>query len=155
MMSDVFDLTSKDNFRHWTPVTVRFSDQDPLQHVNNVAYATYFEAARTMFLGGLLNTDESAEIDFILVRLVIDFVKETHYPNTVHVGTRVIKLGTKSITTGYGCFVGDDCVATSESVNVFFSTVERKSVAIPDAVRTSLEADPMQEHNISGYSRNH
>lgn len=154
-MSDVFDLTSKDSFRHWTPVTVRFSDQDPLQHVNNVAYATYFEAARTMFLGGLLNTDESVEIDFILVRLVIDFVKETHYPNTVHVGTRVIKLGTKSITTGYGCFVGDDCVATSESVNVFFSTVERKSVAIPDAVRTNLEADPMQEYNNSGYSRNH
>lgn len=154
-MRDVFDLTSRDSFRHWTPVSVRFSDQDPLQHVNNVAYAAYFEAARTMFLGGLSNTDENPEIDFILVRLVIDFIKETHYPNTVHVGTRVIKLGTKSITTGYGCFVGDDCVATSESVNVFFSTVERKSVAIPDAVRTNLEADPMQEHNNSEYSRNH
>ena len=130
-MNDAVDLTNRDSFRHWTPVTIRFSDQDPLQHVNNVAYAAYFEAARTMFLGGLLNA------------------------NTVEVGTRVSKLGTKSITTGYGCFVGDECVATSESVNVFFSTVERKSVAIPDAVRAKLEADPMQEHNKSGYSRNH
>lgn len=154
-MHDVVDLTKKDSFRHWTPVTVRFSDQDPLQHVNNVAYATYFEAARTMFLGGLLKADENVGIDFVLARLVIDFIKETHYPNTVHVGTRVIKLGNKSITTGYGCFVGDECIATSESVNVFFSTVERKSVGIPDAVRADLEADPMQEHRNSGYSRNH
>lgn len=154
-MSEVVDLTKKDSFRHWTPVTVRFSDQDPLQHVNNVAYAAYFEAARTMFLGGLLNAEENVGIDFILARVVIDYLKETHYPNTVHVGTRVSKLGTKSITTGYGCFVGDDCVATSESVNVFFSTIERKSVAIPDAVRANLEADPMQEHNKSGYSRNY
>ena len=154
-MKDVVDLTSKDNFRHWTPVTIRFSDQDPLQHVNNVAYASYFEASRTMFLGGLLNTDDRAGIDFILARLVINYLKETHYPNTVDVGARVIKLGNKSITTGYGCFVGDECVATSESVNVFFSTVERKSVGIPDAVRTSLEADPMQEHSNIGYSRNH
>ena len=52
-MNDAVDLTNRDSFRHWTPVTIRFSDQDPLQHVNNVAYAAYFEAARTMFLGGL------------------------------------------------------------------------------------------------------
>ncbi|MZR31558.1 acyl-CoA thioesterase [Sneathiella litorea] len=154
-MNDVVDLTNKDSFRHWTPVTIRFSDQDPLQHVNNVAYASYFEAARTMFLGGLLDADERVGIDFILARLVIDYLKETHYPNTVDVGARVIKLGTKSITTGYGCFVGDACAATSESVNVFFSTAERKSVGIPDAVRTNLEADPMQEHTKSRYSRNH
>ena len=131
------------------------TDQDPLQHVNNVAYAAYFEAARTMFLGGLLNSEENEGIDFVLARLVIDFVKETHYPNTVDVGARLSKIGTKSITTGYGCFVGNECVATSESVNVFFSTVERKSVTIPDAVRANLEADPMQERNKSGYSRNH
>jgi acyl-CoA thioester hydrolase len=154
-MNDVVDLTNKDSFRHWTPVTIRFSDQDPLQHVNNVAYAAYFEASRTMFLGGLLDAGENVGIDFILARVVIDFVKETHYPNTVDVGARVHKLGTKSITTGYGCFVGDECVATSESVNVFFSTIERKTVTIPDSVRANLLADPMQEHNKRGYGRNH
>ena len=31
------DLTDRANFSHWTPVTIRFSDQDPLGHVNNVA----------------------------------------------------------------------------------------------------------------------
>lgn len=153
MTNDTIDLRSRTSFRFWTPVTIRFSDQDPLGHVNNVAYAAYIEAARTMFLGGLLDPEQNAGIDFILARVVIDYVKESHYPNTVDVGARVLKLGTKSITTGYGCFIGDDCVATSESVNVFFSPVEHKTVPIPDTVRANLEADPMQEHNKRGYAR--
>lgn len=153
MENDTLDFKDRTSFRFWTPVTIRFSDQDPLGHVNNVAYAAYIEAARTMFLGGLLDPDENPGIDFILARVVIDYIKETHYPGTVDVGGRVLKLGTKSITTGYGVFVGDDCVATSESVNVFFSATERKTVAIPDRVRANLEADPMQEHNNRGYVR--
>jgi len=153
MKNDTLDLKDRTSFRFWTPVTIRFSDQDPLGHVNNVSYAAYIEAARTMFLGGLLDPEENTGIDFILARVVIDYIKETHYPGTVDVGGRVIKLGTKSITTGYGVFVGDECVATNESVNVFFSTTERKTVAIPDSVRANLEADPMQEHNKRGYNR--
>jgi len=149
------NLNERASFRHWTPVTVRFSDQDPLNHVNNVAYAAYVEAARTMFLGGLLDPEEHKGIDFILARVVIDYLKETYYPNTIDVGARVIKLGTKSITTGYGCFVDEDCVATSEAVNVFFSMAERKTIAIPDSVRATLDADPMQEHNDTGYVRNY
>lgn len=153
MNTENINLKSRDSFRYWTPVTIRFSDQDPLGHVNNVAYAAYIEAGRTMFLGGLLDPEENAGIDFVLARVVIDYVKETHYPGTVDVGMRVIKLGNKSITTGYGVFVGDDCVATCESVNVFFSVAERKTVRIPDTVRANLEADPMQEHNQRGYIR--
>jgi acyl-CoA thioester hydrolase len=106
-----------------------------------------------MFLGGLLNPDDNPGIDYVLARVVIDYVKETHYPGTVDVGGRVTKVGTKSITSGYGVFVGDQCVATSESVNVFFSLRERKTIAIPDNVRADLESDPMREHNQRGYRR--
>ena len=38
------DLTRRDAFDHWTPVTLRFSDQDSLGHVNNVAYAAFVAA---------------------------------------------------------------------------------------------------------------
>ena len=153
MENDTLDLKDRTSFRFWTPVTIRFSDQDPLGHVNNVAYAAYVEAARTMFLGGLLDPVENPGIDFILARVVIDYIKETHYPGTVDVGGRVLRLGTKSISTGYGVFAGDECVATCESVNVFFSANERKTVAIPTTVRANLEADPMQENNTRGYVR--
>ena len=41
-------------FRHWTPITIRFSDQDSVGHVNNVSYAAYFEAGRIDFMSRVL-----------------------------------------------------------------------------------------------------
>ena len=155
MNTEDISLKAADNYRFWTPVTIRFSDQDPLGHVNNCAYAAYIEASRTMFLGSLLDTDSEPDIDFSLASVTIDYLKEMHYPGTVDVGGRVLRLGNKSITTGFGVFLGDNCVATSTSVNVFFSTTQRVAMPIPDNVRSRLEADPMLESLDGSYTRQH
>jgi len=155
MSADDIALNIADSYRFWTPVTIRFSDQDPLGHVNNCAYAAYIEAARTMFLGHLLTPQSEPDIDFSLASLKIDYLKEMRYPGTVDVGGRVLRLGNKSITTGFGVFLGTDCVATSISVNVFFSTRKRVSTPIPDDVRARLTADPMLENLDGTYLRQH
>ena len=141
-----FDLTKRATFGMFTPVTIRFSDTDMLGHVNNVATAAYFEAGRCelfyklMAEGGLTERGKAATIDFVLARAAIDFKKEFFYPGTVEVGSRFTRLGNRSITSGYGLFIGDTCHATAECVNVFFDLVQRASVAPPAAVRTLLEA---------------
>lgn len=141
-----FDLTRRDTYRHFTPVTIRFSDTDMLGHINNVAIAAYFEAARCelfyelMREGGLAQRGgEGARIDFVLARVAIDFKREFFYPGSVEVGARFTRLGNRSITTGYGLFLGDTCQATSEAVNVFFDLDTRQPVAPPPAVRRLLE----------------
>ena len=154
-MNEPINLRVKDNFRFWTDVTVRFSDQDPLGHINNVAYAAYIEAGRTMFLGGLITGEQHASFDFILANVNIDYVKEAYYPGIINVGTRVIRLGTKSITTGYGLFLKDTCLATSQSTNVFFDTVKRCTVEIPNDVRKALVNDPLQGAQAGMYTRNY
>jgi len=153
MLDDNIALNSADSYRFWTPVTIRFSDQDPLGHVNNCAYATYIEAARTGFLGLLLDPEAEPNIDFTLASLKIDYLNEIHYPGTVDVGARILRLGNKSLTSCFGVFLGETCVATSESVNVFFSTTMRKSMPMPDHVRARLEADPMMEKLGESYRR--
>jgi len=110
-------------------------------HVNNVAFAAYIEAARTMLIQGLLNKFNHQSLDFILARVVIDYKRELHYPGTVDVGARLIKLGSKSLTSGYGVFLGDTCVATAESVNVFYDMAERKSVVPPEDVKEAVKAE--------------
>ena len=62
-----------------------------------------------------------------MARLVIDFRRELHYPGAVEVGSRLTRLGRKSLTTGYGIFAGDACIATSEAVNVFYDMATRRS----------------------------
>jgi len=135
-----FDLTRRETFADFTPVTIRFSDQDSMGHVNNVSFGAYIEAARTMLVQGLLDQFDHPELDFILARVVIDYRRELHYPGTVDVGARLIRLGSKSLTSGYGVFRGEECVATSESVNVFYDMNTRSSVVPPDDVRDAVLA---------------
>ncbi len=136
-----FDLTRRETYAHWTPVTIRYSDQDAMAHVNNTALATYIEAARTAFIYDLIQKGGMEGMEFILARLIIDYHRELHYPGTVEVGARLIRVGTKSLTTGYGAFKGEDCVATSECVNVFYDMELRKTVAPCASIRAALMAE--------------
>jgi acyl-CoA thioester hydrolase len=140
-MAEEVDLTRRGSFKHFTAVTVRFSDQDSMGHVNNVSFAAYVEAARTMLIQGLLDRFDHQGLDFILARVSIDYLRELHYPSTIDVGARLTRLGTKSLTSGYGVFLGDDCIATSLSVNVFYDMNTRTSVAPPDDVRDALHIE--------------
>lgn len=138
------DLTDRASYAYFVPVGTRYSDQDELGHINNCSYAAYVEAARVPFLGGLLDAAKHPGIDFILARVVIDYLSEAHYPGVMEVGARILRLGTKSMTTGYGLFKNGECKATAESVNVYFRPETRETIAIPDDIRAALEADPLQ-----------
>ena len=135
------DLTRRETFELFTPVTVRFCDTDKLGHVNNVSIASYIEAGRCELYYKLMQeAGTEARIDFVLARAAIDFRREIFYPGTVEVGSRFIKLGNRSITTGYGVFIDDACVATAECVNVFFDMETRTSITATGKLRTLLEA---------------
>ena len=136
------DLTRADTFTRWTKVSLRFSDQDSLGHINNVAYAAYVEQARVALIDSLLRSrGKDAGIDYILASVTIDYRREMHFPGAVDVGARLLKIGTKSITSGYGLFKDGSNVATATSVNVFFDPATKKTVPIPDALRQALERE--------------
>ncbi len=136
-----YDLTRRETYRHWTPVTIRYSDQDAMAHVNNTALTTYIEAARTAFIYDLIQQGGMQGLEFVLARLIIDYRHELHYPGMVEVGARLIRVGNKSLTTGYGVFKGEYCVATSECVNVFYDMASRETVAPSASIRAALVAE--------------
>ena len=133
------DLTDAGTFRHWTNVSLRFSDEDNMGHINNVAFAAYVEQARVAFIDAFLKSQGGGDIDYILAHVHIDFHNEMHFPGTVDIGARLIRIGTKSITTGYGLFKDSENVATARSVNVFFDVESTKTIPIPEDLRRGLE----------------
>ncbi len=133
------DLTKAETFRHWTRVSLRFSDEDSMGHINNVAYAAYVEQARVAFIDAFLKSGGPGGIDYVLVNVNIDFHREMHFPGTVDIGARVIRIGTKSITTGYGLFKDSENVATAGSVNVFFDIESGKTIPISEDLKRVLE----------------
>ena len=135
------DLTSAGTFRHWTPVSLRFSDQDSMGHINNVAYAAYVEQARVAFLDDFLRSQGGGGIDYILASVNLDYRREMHFPGNVDIGARLMRIGTKSITTAYGLFKDGENVATAGSVNVFFDPQLGKTIPIPEDLKKILEAE--------------
>jgi acyl-CoA thioester hydrolase len=134
-----FDPTQRASFDHFTTVSIRFSDQDSMGHVNNVAFAAYIEASRTMLIQGLLDQFQYDGLDFILARVVIDYRNELHYPGSIDVGAKLTRLGSKSLTSCYGIFLDEQCIATGESVNVFYDMNTRSSVKPPEDVAIAVQ----------------
>jgi acyl-CoA thioester hydrolase len=77
-------------------IVVRFSDCDPLGHVNNATYFTFFEEARSE-LFRLFTPDLNVhKWKLILASTRCDFLQEVHYAQKITVYTWVTRLGTSS-----------------------------------------------------------
>lgn len=147
--NDELDPRVRGSFRIWTSHTIRYNDQDPLGHVNNAVYSTFFEAGRTAFIKPMLDeiADETTTLDFVLARITIEFITELGYPGSVDIGTRLQRLGNKSMTISNGVFKAgtDECVATCDAILVFFDLKDRASVAPPARLRAMLEASMRED----------
>ncbi len=114
-----FDLTDAAIYRFWITDRVRFSDQDGTGHINNVAYAAYVETGRIAFLNEMAMAVESDDGTLIIVRLAIDYLRESPWPGEVRIGARIIRIGDKSCVVGCGVFKDGACIATAECVMAF------------------------------------
>ncbi len=125
-------------YKHWIKDQVRFSDLDPLGHVNNNAIGTYFENARAdLFLEVTPNWPHRDQL-FVLARTSIDFRRELHLPAQLRIGTGVVSMGRTSMVLVNALFRGDDGLAYCESVSVLIDRKTRKPVAIADDLRVLL-----------------
>ena len=135
MTERTFDLTDPAIYRFWITDRVRFSDQDGSGHINNVAYAAYVETGRVAFMQEVALADHQGEEMLIIVRLAIDYLRESHWPGEVRVGTRLIRLGGRSCVVGGGVFKDDVCIATAECV-----------MALTQDGRASALTGPLRRH---------
>jgi len=125
-------------YSFFTPVTLRYSDQDPNKHINNVAITAYLESGRVGFMHNLFG-DRLPDRRMVLANMTVDYLQEILYPDTVEVGGRLAAVGGRSITSQYAIFQGDKCCVVSQSVNVFFNPETRRSMAPPDDIRQFLD----------------
>jgi acyl-CoA thioester hydrolase len=131
------DLTDQKTYSLWMRMTLRFSDQDVMGHVNNAVYAQWFEAPRVLLLAPFV-ADE-INLNTVLARITINYLRETRFPGEVDVGGRLLSLGRRSLRSGFAVFRDGECLATAECTNVFFDTVKRQSTDPSEHVRAAIE----------------
>ena len=86
-------------FYYWHKVPTRFRDLDPLNHVNNAVFNTYFEEARINFVHKIPELSNSFEQGkaFVLVKCTIEYLKPVLYPSTLLIGSSCLNIGNTSV----------------------------------------------------------
>jgi len=109
MSDDDFKADDRASYRRWTREVLRYSDLDPVGHVNNNAYGLFVENARTML--------------FI------------HVDDTAEVGLAITRMGNSSMIMRHGVFQGETLACVTLGVSVCFDLDARGSMPIPEEIR--------------------
>jgi acyl-CoA thioester hydrolase len=132
-------LRQRSAFSFFSQEKIRFSDTDPLGHVNNTVYSVYCETGRIEFNRAFVSPLRPKGQGMLVARTAINFLAETHYPGVVEIGTAVLSVGRTSYTLAQGLFLEGQVIATAEGVLVMIDLETRRPSPVPDEIRLALE----------------
>ena len=134
--------TPRSAWPHIGTISTRWMDNDVYGHVNNVQYYSYFDTAVNQFLieRGVLDIHKGEIVGFV-VDSGCSYYSSLSFPDVVHVGIRVAKLGNSSVRYEIGVYRNDDPLpcASGHFVHVYVERSSNRSVPIPAPVRAVLE----------------
>jgi len=127
-------------FRCAVPIQIRFRDTDAMGHVNNAVYLTYLEVARTAYWHQVLAVANYNEVDFILAKAEIDFVRPLLIQDEATVWIRVSEIGEKSFRFAYEIVATAEVAARAETIQVMFDYAANRSKPMAPAQRAAILA---------------
>jgi acyl-CoA thioester hydrolase len=124
-------------------IPVQWGDQDAFQHVYNTVYLRWFESSRIAYTRklGLWDLIETERIGPILASTRIDYRRPLIFPETVRVGSKIVKVGRTSLTLEHrvvGLTAGG-LAAEGVAVIVLYDYKKAEPCPIPDAIRRAIE----------------
>ena len=132
----------RSDFRVFRSIQTRWMDHDDYGHVNNVEYYSYFDTAVNGFLIEATATDiRTLPAIGIVAETSCRFLEAVRFPDVIHAGLRVERLGTSSVVYQIALFREDEgpC-AVGRFVHVYVDRTTRRPVPIPPIIRQALEA---------------
>ncbi len=134
-------------------IPVQWGEQDMFGHVNNVVYLRWCETARILYLEaiGLWELLRTIKVGCILAQLTCNYIKPVTFPDTVHVGARVTKIGNSSFKMEHAIFSETlGLVADADSTLVVYDYNVGKSCAMPAEVRAAIASLERQRSESQG-----
>ena len=133
---------------HRHRLVVRFSDCDPLAHVNNAVYLTYLEQARITLWRAQLGawprpmSQSGPREGFILARAEVDFRAQAREGDQLEVRLALGSCGRTSATYEYEVVnvVTGQLVAEAKTVQVWIDYDAGRPLPISDALKQQLSA---------------
>ncbi|NBT34803.1 MAG: acyl-CoA thioesterase [Betaproteobacteria bacterium] len=134
-------LTRAD-FPHFLAIPTRWMDNDIYGHVNNVVYYSYFDTVVNEFLikQGVLDI-HAGEVVGLVVETSCSYFSPLAFPDLVHAGLRVARLGHSSVRYEVGLFKNDEQTvsAAGHFIHVYVNRAARRPVPLPERLREVLQ----------------
>ncbi len=132
---------SRADYRHFQTIPTRWMDNDVYGHVNNVVYYSYFDTVVNQYLieQGALDIEKSPVVGLV-VETQCNYFASITFPDVVHAGLRVARLGSTSVRYEIGLFRNDDAdtAARGHFIHVYVDRQTRRPVDLPAALRAAL-----------------
>ncbi|MBQ9470263.1 MAG: acyl-CoA thioesterase [Bacteroidales bacterium] len=123
-------------FRHSTPVQIRFTDIDQLEHVTNSVYQQYYDMGRMAYFDQVLGEPMDWKREgLVLVSLSLDFLSPIRLHHRVEVCTRVVSIGRRSVRMEQEIYNHTTGCVCSRSRSVMAACVEHGSRSVPVPAR--------------------
>lgn len=134
---------TRDGYRRFLTIPTRWMDNDVYGHVNNVVYYSYFDTVVNEYLisSGALDIERSPVIGLV-IETRCRYFSPMSFPETVHAGLRVGRLGNTSVRYEIGLFRDGESAAAAQGhfVHVYVDRETRKPTALPPEMREALES---------------
>jgi acyl-CoA thioester hydrolase len=123
---------------------VRFGDLDPMRHVNNVAFLTFFEDARIQYISGLLGDDPMTRRQFglIFAECKINYRAPAFFDEEIRTCIRPGEIRRSSARLEFAMFAVRDerLLAEGYGVVVGYDYAAGRSLPLPESLKAALAA---------------
>lgn len=123
-------------FTYYYPITIRYSDLDPQEHVNNAVYLSYLESARLGYYKevGIWDAEKGIKTGMVVARIEIDYLAPITLGQSIQVGLRVERMGNKSLTFAFliESVSSGKALARGISVMVAYDNQTERSIPLPE-----------------------
>ena len=132
----------RSDYGFFLPLATRWGDMDAMGHVNNAKFFTYDESVRLAYFQDLMRDDPKFWKDYglILAHIEADFLVQLKPPAELALGFRIARFGRTSMRTEAGMFLGDQLVAVTRGILVWFDYAANKALPLPEAVKAKIVA---------------
>ena len=133
--------SSRNEYNYFSKLGTRWNDNDIYGHMNNTVHYQLFDTAVNGYLieKNVLDFRHGSNM-FLVVETGCRYFSELAFPDIIHAGIKVSKLGTSSVTYHIGLFKGDNLHAAAEGhfVHVNVDKKSRRPTNIGSGLRNCL-----------------
>ena len=130
------------DFAAFRSLTTRWKDNDAYGHINNASYYSFIDTAITLWqIEAGMDISGPGGLRFVAAASGCTYFEEARFPDVLHLGMRVSRIGSSSGRYEVGVFRNDDDRACTEGFFVHVCVDEAmRPLPIPDPARAAFES---------------